>query len=171
MLSKKMESALNDQIARESAAEQLYLAMASWCETNKLPGVASFFYRQSQEERQHMLKLIRYVNKTDGVAVISGSKTPPQTFKSLMDTMERALDSERGVSKAINGLVETALAIKDYSTFNFLQWYVAEQHEEEGLFTDVIDMIKLFGKDEKGLFWLDREIPKVGQNSDSLEKV
>ncbi len=59
MLSKKMETALNDQIGRESAAEQLYLSMASWCETHKLPGVASFFYRQSQEERSHMLKFIR----------------------------------------------------------------------------------------------------------------
>lgn len=171
MLSKKMEAALNDQISRESAAEQLYLSMASWCETHKLPGVASFFYRQSQEERGHMLKLIRYVNKTGGEAVVPGAKAPRKSFDSLMDTMETALASERGVSKYINGLVETALAIKDYSTFNFLQWYVSEQHEEEGLFTDVIDMIKLFGKDEKGLFWLDREIPKVGVNSDAIEKV
>jgi ferritin len=171
MLSKKMEAALNDQIGRESSAEQLYLSMACWCETNKLPGVASFFYRQSQEERAHMLKLIRYVNKTNGAAIVPGSKAPRRDFESLMDTMETALESERTVSRAISGLVETALTIKDYSTFNFLQWYVAEQHEEEALFTDIIDMIKLFGKDDKGLFFLDREIPKLGANSDQIEKV
>ena len=171
MLSKKMEAALNDQSGRESSAEQLYLSMACWCETNKLPGVASFFYRQSQEERTHMLKLIRYVNKTNGSAIVQGSKAPRRDFESLMDTMETALESERTVSRAISGLVETALAIKDYSTFNFLQWYVAEQHEEEALFTDIIDMIKLFGKDDKGLFFLDREIPKIGANSDQVEKV
>jgi ferritin len=118
-----------------------------------------------------MLKLIRYVNKTGGEAVVPGAKAPPKSFASLMETMETALHSEQTVSKAISGLVDTALSIKDYSTFNFLQWYVAEQHEEEALFTDVIDMIKLFGKDEKGLFWLDREIPKFGQNSDANEKV
>lgn len=171
MLSKKMEGALNDQVGRESAAEQLYLSMACWCETNNLPGVASFFYRQSQEERAHMLKLIRYVNKTGGSAIVPGSKAPRRDFDSLTDTMETALESERTVSRAINGLVETSLTIKDYSTFNFLQWYVAEQHEEEGLFTDIIDMIKLFGKDDKGLFFLDREIPKMGINSDQIEKV
>ncbi len=162
MLSKKMETALNDQIALESAAEQGYLAMACWCETHKLPGVAGFFYRQSQEEREHMLKLIRYMNKTGGCAVVPGSKPPKQKFDSLTETMEIALESERTVSKAVNGLVDAAIAIKDHSTFNFLQWYVAEQHEEEVLFTDILDMIKLFGKDEKGLFFLDREIPKIG---------
>lgn len=162
MLSKKMEAALNEQISRESAAEQAYLAMACWCETNKLPGVASFFYRQSQEEREHMLKLIRYVNKTGGSAVVPGAKPPKQKFASLTETMETALESERAVSKAINGLIDTASALKDHSTFNFLQWYVAEQHEEEVLYSDILDMIKLFGKDEKGLFFLDREIPKVG---------
>lgn len=162
MLSKKMESALNEQISRESAAEQAYLAMACWCETNKLPGVASFFYRQSQEEREHMLKLIRYVNKTGGSAVVPGAKPPKQKFASLTETMETALESERAVSKAINGLIDVAIALKDHSTFNFLQWYVAEQHEEEVLYADILDMIKLFGKDEKGLFFLDREIPKVG---------
>lgn len=171
MLSKKMEAALNEQIARESAAEQLYLSMACWCETNKLPGVASFFYRQSQEEREHMLKFIRYVNKTGGRAIVSGCKAPAKEFDSLTETMESALHSEQTVSKAISGLVETALAIKDYSTFNFMQWYIAEQHEEEALFTDILDMIKLFGKDEKGLFFLDREIPKLGAMSDQVEKV
>lgn len=171
MLSKKMETALNDQVARESAAEQSYLAMASWCETNKLPGVASFFYRQSREEREHMLKLIRYVNKTGGSAVVPGSKAPKQKYASLSETMETALASERAVSKAVNGLVDTAIAIKDHSTFNFLQWYVAEQHEEEAMFTDILDMIKLFDKDDKGLFFLDREIPKIGANSATLEKV
>lgn len=162
MLSKKMEAALNDQIGRESAAELAYLAMANWCETNRLPGVAEFFYRQSKEEREHMLKLIKYINKTGGCAEVPGSKSPKQKFSSLTDIMETALESERAVSKAVNGLVDTAIAIKDHSTFNFLQWYVAEQHEEEVLYSDILDMIKLFGKDEKGLFFLDREIPKIG---------
>ncbi|PIR21209.1 MAG: ferritin [Deltaproteobacteria bacterium CG11_big_fil_rev_8_21_14_0_20_47_16] len=171
MLSKKMETALNEQIVREFAAEQLYLSMASWCETNKLPGVASFFYRQSREEREHMLKLVRYINKTDGVAEVPACKAPQKAFKSLLETMELSLAGERAVSKAINALVDMSLTIKDYQSFNFLQWYVSEQHEEEALFTDVIDMIKLFSKDEKGLFFLDREIPKIGQNSDQIEKV
>lgn len=166
MLSKKMATALNEQIARESAAEQAYLAMACWCETHKLPGVAGFFYHQSREEREHMLKLIHYVNKTGGCAVVPGAKPPKQKFDSLTETMEVALESERAVSRAINGLIDTAITIKDHSTFNFLQWYVAEQHEEEVLFADILDMIKLFGKDEKGLFFLDREIPKVGATDD-----
>lgn len=162
MLSKKIQSLLNDQIRDENFASHYYLSMASWCETQGLKGASSFLYRHAVQETQHMMKLFRYVNDAGGHAVVQGLKQPESQFKSLLDVMQLVLKHEQSVTKSINALVDACLAEKDYSTFNFLQWYVAEQHEEERLFQSIIDLIKLAGTDGRGLFLADKEIGKIG---------
>lgn len=158
MVTKKVESALNEQISLEAASSQYYLAMASWAETQGLEGVAAFLYTHADEERMHMIKLVKYVNERGGKAQIPALKAQPQTFKSVQFVFEEVLKHEVLVSNEINNLVEICLKEKDYTTHNFLQWYVSEQIEEEALARKVLDKLKLIGKDASGLYFFDRDM-------------
>ncbi|PIQ82159.1 MAG: ferritin [Candidatus Omnitrophica bacterium CG11_big_fil_rev_8_21_14_0_20_64_10] len=164
MLSKKMQEALNDQITEEAYASDYYLSMASWCDTRGYRGAAGFMYTHSEQERMHMMKLFRYVNAAGGYAAIGEVGKPPQKFESLQQIMEKTLEHERDLTRKINGLVGACLAEKDYSTFNFLQWYVAEQHEEERVLQLILDLLKISGADGRGLLLVDKEIGALGGN-------
>ena len=159
MVTKKVESALNKQILLEATSSQYYLAMASWAETQGLAGVAAFLYEQSDEERLHMLKLIKYLNERGGHALIPELKEQPQKFKSVNFIFEEVLKHEVLVSNEINNLVEICLKEKDYTTHNFLQWYVAEQIEEEATARAIIDKLRLIGDDKGGMYLFDRDLP------------
>lgn len=161
MVSKKVETALNKQIEFEASSSQYYLAMASWAETEGLTGVAVFLYAQSDEERMHMLKLVKYVNERGGQALVPALKQQPQKFKSIQYVFEEVLKHEVFVSKEINGLVDVCLKEKDYTTHNFLQWYVAEQIEEEALARRILDKLKLIGDDKGGMYLFDRDLPAI----------
>ena len=158
MLTKKVENSLNKQIELEANASQFYLAMASWAETKGLEGVANFFYRHSDEERTHMLKLIKYVNERGGHAIVPALSKPPKVFDCLSHVFQDLLDHEIMVSKEINEVVDICLKDKDYTTHNFMQWYVAEQIEEEALARHILDKLKLIGDDKGGLYLFDRDI-------------
>src|SRR5690606_7563355 len=112
----------------------------------------------SDEERFHMLKLVKFVNERGGVAVIPGLKTPPKEFKNLENVFQLLLEHELGVTESINNVVDICLQEKDYSTHNFIQWYVSEQLEEEALARTILDKIKLIGNDKAGLYLLDRDL-------------
>lgn len=158
MVSKKVEQALNEQIALEASSSQYYLAMASWAETQGLEGIATFLYKHSDEERLHMLKLIKYVNERGGKALIPALKEQPQVFKSIHFVFEEVLKHEELVSNEINGVVQICLEEKDYTTHNFLQWYVSEQIEEEALARRILDKLKLIGDDKSGMYFFDRDL-------------
>lgn len=159
MLAKPVEEALNKQVRMEAASSQTYLAMASWAEVQAgLPGVAQFFYAQSDEERVHMLKLMHYINERGGVAVVPALDQPQASFESITALFAAFLQSEENVSASINDLVELTLKQKDYSTHNFLQWYVTEQMEEENLARQLNDQLKLIGADKSGLYLFDRDL-------------
>ncbi len=161
MVSKKIESGLNAQIASEADSSQFYLAMASWAETQGFMGVAQFLYKHSDEERMHMLKLVKYINERGGHAQIPAIKMPPVKFSSLKAVFESLFKHEVNVSQEINELVEICLKEKDYTTHNFLQWYVAEQIEEEALARLIMDKMKLIGDDKGGLYMFDRDISSL----------
>jgi ferritin len=165
MVTKKIEQALNKQIELEAASSQFYLAMASWAENNGLSGVAAFFYQHSDEERMHMLKLIKYLNERGGKAVIPALKQPPSNFKSLQNIFDELLKHEVLVSNEINKLVDICLKEKDYTTHNFLQWYVSEQIEEEALARTILDKLNLIGNDKGGLYLFDRDLQNISVKS------
>lgn len=169
MLSKKIATALNEQIAKEAYASHYYLAMASWCEKEGLRGCAGFLYEQSEEELEHMMKLFRYVNAAGGHALVAALKEPPNAYKSISHVFQLALEHEIGVTKSINKLVELCFTEKDYSSFNFLQWYVSEQHEEEKLFNSILDVIKITGADARGLLLIDNEVAKFREKEGDKE--
>lgn len=166
MLSKIIQEALNSQVTMEAESSQAYLAMASWAEIQPgLDGVTEFFYQQSNEERVHMLKLIRYINERGGFAIVPKLEQPIITFQSLSRVFEEFLKHELKVSESINDLVGLALQERDFATHNFLQWYVAEQIEEENLARTLNDKLELVGDDKSGIYLFDRDImlfrPKV----------
>jgi ferritin len=158
MISLKIEAALVAQIRIEAESSQTYLAMACWAETQGIEGVANFMFSSSAEERQHMLKLIKFVNERGGHAIISDLKAPKTEYASLKEMFETLYEHEVFVSNSINNLVQVTLDEKDYSTHNFLQWYVAEQIEEEAQAKTILDKINLFGDDKGGLYLFDRDI-------------
>ena len=159
MLPKKVEVILNEQILREDYSSQLYLSMASWAENQGFEGVSSWLYAQAEEERIHMLKLVRYVNDRDGVAVIPGIKTPPSDFGDVFVLFDQVLAHEKFISKSINDIVATCIAENDFTTQNWIQWFVNEQIEEEASVKAIIDKLKLLGKNN--LYMFDRDIPSM----------
>jgi ferritin len=158
-----MSALLNKQIETEANASHVYLAMASWVEVSGYEGAAAFLYGHSDEERMHMLKLLRYVNERGGHGVVPEIKAPREKFKSLGEIFEDLLQHEIKVSAEINKIVDAALSEKDYATHNFLQWYVQEQMEEERLARTVLDKFRLIGGDKGGLYMLDRELASLSQ--------
>jgi ferritin len=159
MLSQTIQEALNKQVAMEATSSQAYLAMASWAEIQPgLDGVTEFFYQQSAEERMHMLKLIRYINERGGFAVVPPLPQPIITYQSLQRVFEEFLKHEVEVSESINHLVGLTLDERDFATHNFLQWYVAEQIEEEHLARTLNDKLELVGNDKSGIYMFDRDI-------------
>jgi len=158
MLTTKMNDALNHQVALEQYSANLYLAMSSWCRSHGLEGSARFLADHSKEEQGHMMKLFDYINDTGATAIITAIKQPPNEFDSVENVFKTTLEHEKTITASINALVDLALGEKDYSTFNFLQWYVAEQHEEERIFHAILDKIGIIGTEGRGLFMIDREI-------------
>ncbi len=161
MLKKKIENALNNQIKIEAESSQFYLAMASWAETEGLNGTAEFLYAHADEERMHMLKLVKFVNERGGKAIIPALKQPPKEFKSLNKVFEHLLNHEMMVTEEINNVVDVCLSEKDYTTHNFMQWYVSEQIEEEALARTIMDKLNLIGNDKGGLYLFDRDITTI----------
>lgn len=159
MLSTAIQEALNKQVQMEAESSQAYLAMASWAEIQPgLEGVTEFFYKQSDEERVHMLKLIRFINERGGFAAVPALPQPMVTFQSLRRVFEEFLKHELKVSNSINDMVHLSLTEKDYATHNFLQWYVNEQIEEERTARTLNDKLELIGDDKSGLYLFDRDI-------------
>lgn len=161
MLAKNIESALNDQVRIEAESSQTYLSMASWAETHGLEGVSKFMYAQSDEERVRMLKLVKFINERGGHAQVTQLKAPKTTYLTFQEMFEELYKHEVFVSASINELVHITLNEKDYATHNFLQWYVAEQIEEEAQAKSILDKIHLIGDDKGGLYLFDRDIQQL----------
>ena len=165
MLTKNIAEALNKQIRIEAESSQIYLAMACWAEVQGLEGVSQFMYAQSNEEREHMLKLVKYVNERGDHAVITDLVAPKTKYGTFKEMFEELYQHELYVSNSINELVHITLNEKDYATHNFLQWYVAEQIEEEAQAKTILDKINLIGEDRGGLYLFDRDIQQIAVTS------
>ena len=161
MISKTMEAALNKQIELEAYASFLYLSMASWCDKEGLNGCSAFMHRQSDEERAHMMKIFYYIAEVDGHALTPTVAQVPHTFESIQRLFEQVYQHEQTVTQSIHHLVELCNKEDDYTTLNFLQWYITEQREEETLMRSILDKIKLIGSGPMSLYYIDKEIEAV----------
>jgi len=160
-ISSKMAKALNDQIAYEASTTNAYLAIASWCERTGYEGSATLFFEQANEENQHMLKFIHYLNTVGAEAIIPSTKQPQNKFTSLEATFKAGLKSEQNVTKLINKLVELAQKEKDQSSYSFLQWFVNEQIEEETLFETILQKFHIIGRDKLAIYQIDQSLGSI----------
>ncbi|MEO9533582.1 MAG: ferritin [Crocinitomicaceae bacterium] len=169
-MNKRVEQILNKQIEGEASSSHLYLAMASWAETKGYSGAANFLYTHSDEERQHMLKLVKFVNERGGEAIIPPLKSDKVSFDSLTEVFTLLLNHEIEVTNSINEVVFICLEEKDYTTHNFMQWYVAEQLEEEALARNILDKLNMIDGDKSGIYMFDRDLEKIQVDSISNEQ-
>ena len=169
MPTKSVESAINDQIAKEFYAAHLYLSMAAWFEDRNLPGFAKWMRVQNDEERQHAMRLFDYLIEAGGRVRLKALEAPPTEFTSPLKVMEASLAHEKKVTASIRKLYELADKEKDYGTQLHLQWFISEQQEEEKNVGDVIARLKLAGQDNVALLMIDRELGARGPEAAGSE--
>ena len=169
MLSKSIQDALNAQIKREVSSAHSYLAMTAYFEHTNFPGFAKWTRLQYEEEIAHGMKLFDFIHARGGRAAGYGIDPPADDFSSPLDVFEKALQQELSVTGHINELYELALKQKDYATQVELQWFITEQIEEERIFDEVIQTLKLAGDNQAALLLLDRQLGarKLDQTTES----
>ena len=156
-LSPKLTKLLNDQINNEMAASYSYLAMAAWFEQTPYVGFAHWMTTQSREETVHALKFYQYLVDRDAKVELKPIAKPKHDFKSPLDVFSHSLKQEEQVTAQINDLYEVAEKVRDHASKNLLLWFLNEQMEEEKSVRDLLDRLKLAGKDPASLLVLDRE--------------
>ena len=152
------EKLLNQQIVMEGKSSAIYLSAASWCDFMGYKHAADYLYAQSEEERGHMLKLVHYLNDAGGRAYSPGVTDVQQEFTSFRSIFEMALEQEIKTTYAIHHLVKYCWDNQDLATFNFMQWYVQEQIEEEATARRILDIFDITGEEGVGRFLIDKEI-------------
>ena len=136
--------------------------MAAYCDQLGFENSSEFFYTQADEERQHMLKIFRYVADAGGNPVSPGINDVPQEFGSFKGVFESALEQEIEVTKSINKILSVAYNEGDHATANFLQWFVREQQEEEFTARKRVELFEVIGEEGIGKYMIDQKIPDIG---------
>lgn len=157
MISEKIQKALNDQINAEIWSAYLYLSMSAYFESKNLPGFANWMKIQWQEELSHATKLFDYLNERGGRVNLMPIAGVDAEWNDSLDVFEATLKHEQEVSIMINSLVDIAVAEKDHATNHMLQWFVAEQVEEEATVEGLVQQLKLIDGFGHGILMLDRE--------------
>lgn len=162
-LSTTLQAALNSQMTKEAHASQIYLSYASWADDLGYNGVANFLFRHAQEERNHMMKILEYILERGGKVKIEAIPAPPNDPSNMQQCFERVFEHEVENSESIYSLVKMSFDEQDWASWNFLQWFVKEQTEEETLALNLLDKIKIAGgskASEDALYALDRDLEK-----------
>ncbi|MBE6971153.1 MAG: ferritin [Ruminococcaceae bacterium] len=148
---------LNEQINKEFYSAYLYLDMAIYYDALDLDGYANYYTIQAQEERDHALLFMKYLQNNGLKVTLDAIGKPDKTYETVLDPLLAAAEHERYVTELINNIYHEAHQAKDYRTMKFLDWFVDEQMEEEDNADSMISRYKLFGQDAKGLYLLDQE--------------
>ena len=153
----KIASLLNQQINKEFYSAYLYLDISNYYDGLDLDGYANYYMIQAQEERDHALLFLKYMQNNGLKVTLEAIDKPDKTFGSILDPLVAAADHERYVTALINNIYHECHEAHDYRTMKFLDWFVDEQMEEEDNADSMINRYKLFGSDPKGLYSLDQE--------------
>ncbi len=160
-LSKKMAAALNDQITEEANAAQIYLSYGAWAAGEGYNGIARFLFRHAEEERNHMMKVLEYIIKRGGAVKLAAIAAPPDNPNNIGSCFGKIYEHEVSNTKMIYVLVKKCMEEEDWATWNFLQWFVKEQTEEETFAMNLVDKVKLAGNEKSGnnaMYILDRDM-------------
>ena len=157
MLDKKVSKLINEQINKELYSAYLYLDFSIYYEEQGLDGFANWYMIQAQEERDHALMMLKYLQQNGVRATLDAVAKPDKVLGSLMDPLKFGFEHEQYVTGLINNIYAAAYDVRDFRTMQFLDWFVKEQLEEEKSADDMIKKMELFGNDSKGLYSLDAE--------------
>ena len=156
-MNEKVASLLNQQINKEFYSAYLYLDMANFYDELDLDGYSNYYMIQAQEERDHALLFLKYMQINGLKVTLDAIDKPDKEYASVLDPLVSAAEHERYVTSLINDIYHEAHVAKDYRTMKFLDWFVDEQMEEEDNADSMVSRFKLFGSDPKGLYLLDQE--------------
>ena len=173
-LSKTLTAALNAQMTKEAHASQIYLSYAAWASNQGFEGIANFLFRHAHEERNHMIKILEYILQRGAEVKVSSIPAPPENPININSCFEKIFEHEVDNTKAIYILVKMSFAEEDWATWNFLQWFVKEQIEEETLAITLIDKLKMAGGEKASsyaLYSFDRDLEKTSDKSILAEDV
>ena len=160
-LSDSLCHALNTQMTKEAHASQIYLSLAAWADNGGYEGIANFLFRHAQEERNHMMKILEYILERGAKVKVEAIPAPIPDPSSIQNCFEKVFEQEIDNTKGVYKLVKMSLDEEDWATWNFMQWFVKEQTEEETLALNLLDKIKIAGGEkasDSALYALDREL-------------
>ncbi len=158
MIRKELVEMLTRQIQMEGDARQFYLSAALWSKIRGLDGTAHFFTLQSEEEHEHMMKIINFLIEVGETPTVPELKAPKNDFENFRQLFELSLKNEQEVTQSFHAMADKALELKDHTTLNFLQWFIEEQVEEENLFRSILDKLDLVGDSGASIYLLDKEL-------------
>ncbi len=173
-LSKTIAAALNAQMTKEAQASQIYLSYAAWAESQGFGGVANFLFRHAQEERNHMMKILEYILKRGAKVQVTAIPAPPENPTSIKICFEKIFEHEVDNTNAVYKLVKMSLTEEDWATWNFMQWFVKEQVEEETLAMNLLDKLKITDSEKlngNALYVLDRDLETTPDEVTSAQEV
>ncbi len=160
-LSDTLTKALNEQLTKEAHASQIYLSYAAWADNEGYAGISNFLFRHAAEERNHMMKILEYILKRGAKAIIVAIPAPPSNPTSIYNCFEKVFEHEVDNTSAVYKIVKMSLVEEDWATWNFIQWFVKEQTEEETLALSLLDKIKISGGEKAtatALYELDKDM-------------
>ncbi len=168
MLDSRVAELLNDQINKEMYSAYLYLDFSNFYANKGLNGYANWYHIQAQEEMDHAMGILNYLQDNDYKVTLSAIAKPDKELKKLDDPLRYGLEHEIYVTNLIHTIYDAAHEVKDYRTMKFLDWYVSEQGEEEKNANDLISQFELFGSDPKSLYSLNNELAQRTYTQSSI---
>lgn len=157
-MTERMTTALNEQINEEMFSSYLYLSMSAYFEDLNLNGFANWMRVQAQEELAHAMKFFDYINERGARINLKNIKEPKMEWAAPLQVAEETLEHEKHITSKINDLINIAIEEKDHATNNFLQWFIAEQVEEESSADEILQQVKMTEGKGAGLFMIDKDL-------------
>ena len=173
-LSKTIAGALNAQMTKEAHASQIYLSYAAWADKRGFSGIANFLFRHAQEERNHMMKILEFILKRGAEVKVTAIPAPPVSPASINNCFEKVFEHEVDNTNAVYKLVKMSHAEEDWATWNFMQWFVQEQVEEETLAMKLLDKMKIAGGEQMSsdaLYSFDKDMEETQDEVIPIQKV
>ena len=158
MLSNQIQNILNRQFNEEIYSSNLYLSLSSFLEAMNYKGMAAWMRRQSEDERKHAMKLYDFMIDSGSRTLTTSLPAPPTSWSSVLDAFSAAYRHEQKMSEHIGQMVNAAREADDHATYNFLQWFVHKQAEEEAAFRDILGRMRIVEEDSQGMYMIDREL-------------
>jgi len=159
-----MAEVLNEQMTKEAHAAQIYLSYAAWADDKGYEGIANFLFRHAHEERNHMMKILEYILERGAKVKVTAIPAPDSDPKSIYNLFEKVFMQEVQNTQAIYKIVKMSFDEMDWATWNFMQWFVKEQVEEETLAMNLLDKAKIAGGEnakDDALYQLDKDLAKT----------